>query len=81
MTLTKSLGAPLNFISEDGQLGVICAGFTLHATVTSAAALSVSAGTFAGCMGTGSLCISCTTTLPMTITGSLADRQETLALS
>jgi hypothetical protein len=53
---------PLAFISTDGTLGVNCAGFSLHATVTSTAVLTVTAGTFANCMGTGSLGTPCTTT-------------------
>lgn len=53
---------PLVFISLDGTLGVNCAGFTLHASVTSPTVLTVTGGTFTNCMGSGSLGTPCSTT-------------------
>ena len=58
-TLTSS---DLRFINGDGTLGSICAATTLQSTVTSTAVLSVTAGTFTNCMGTGAMGTPCTTT-------------------
>jgi hypothetical protein len=64
--LQISVGPPLSF-------GWQCKSNQLHSVVTSAAALSVTAASFSGCMGTASA-VNCTTTptatgFPWTVTG------------
>jgi hypothetical protein len=56
-------GNGLAFTSTDGTIGSGCAGTSLHAFVTSAAALTVQSGSFTNCMGTGAAGTPCTTTV------------------
>jgi hypothetical protein len=61
--LDQVAGNGLAFTTTDGTIGWGCAGFSLHAFVASAAALTVQSGTFTNCMGTGAAGTPCTTTL------------------